>query len=207
MTRLEREADGQPAHQGWRAERLLARVCRLTGHALSRRSSSGLAASDGHAKAASAVAASATCARVFGRLSGRAAEGFGLSPAVVLGQDLADRPGPVRDGAMADLAAVTGRCVMVTGKLQEIDLIITSHDASPIKVSLPVDRGAARDSRHVRTSGCTARLGSLRFTAVPARMTAVVAVLEALILIPRTGQALRLPLGTSAVDLDVQSRH
>ena len=30
---------------------------------------------------------------------------FGIGPAVVPGQDLADLPGPVRDGAVADLAA------------------------------------------------------------------------------------------------------
>jgi hypothetical protein len=39
------------------------------------------------------------------RLPGRDAEGFGMGPAVVLGQDLAEVAGPVRNGAVADLAA------------------------------------------------------------------------------------------------------
>jgi hypothetical protein len=40
-----------------------------------------------------------------GRLPGREAERLGMGPAVVLGQDLAEVPGPVGDGAVADLAA------------------------------------------------------------------------------------------------------
>jgi hypothetical protein len=40
-----------------------------------------------------------------GRLPGTEAERFGMGPAVVLGQDLAEVPGPVGDGAVADLAA------------------------------------------------------------------------------------------------------
>jgi hypothetical protein len=39
------------------------------------------------------------------RLPGREAERFGVGPAVVLGQDLAEVAGPVGDGAVADLAA------------------------------------------------------------------------------------------------------
>jgi hypothetical protein len=35
---------------------------------------------------------------------GREAERFGIGPAVVLSQDLTQAAGPVRDGAMADLA-------------------------------------------------------------------------------------------------------
>jgi hypothetical protein len=38
-------------------------------------------------------------------LAGREAEGFGVGPAVVLGQDLAEVAGLVRDGAVADLTA------------------------------------------------------------------------------------------------------
>ena len=38
-------------------------------------------------------------------LPGRDAERFGMGPAVVLGQDLAEAAGPVRHGAVADLAA------------------------------------------------------------------------------------------------------
>jgi hypothetical protein len=39
---------------------------------------------------------------------GRGAEGFRVSPAVVLGQYFADLAGPVGDGALADLAAHDG---------------------------------------------------------------------------------------------------
>jgi hypothetical protein len=39
-----------------------------------------------------------------GRLLGRYAERFGMGPAVVLGQDLTEAAGPVRHGAVADLA-------------------------------------------------------------------------------------------------------
>ena len=38
------------------------------------------------------------------RLLRREAERFGMGPAVVLGQDLTEAAGPVRDGAEADLA-------------------------------------------------------------------------------------------------------
>ncbi len=38
------------------------------------------------------------------RLLGREAERFGMGPAVVLGQDLTEAAGPVRDGAVADVA-------------------------------------------------------------------------------------------------------
>jgi hypothetical protein len=40
-----------------------------------------------------------------GGLLGRDAERFGMGPAVVLGQDLTEAAGPVRHGALADLAA------------------------------------------------------------------------------------------------------
>jgi hypothetical protein len=40
-----------------------------------------------------------------GGLLGKDAERFGMGPAVVLGQDRAEAAGPVRHGAMADLAA------------------------------------------------------------------------------------------------------
>jgi hypothetical protein len=40
-----------------------------------------------------------------GWLAGTQAERFGVGPAVVLGQDLAEVPGPVGDGAVAELAA------------------------------------------------------------------------------------------------------
>ena len=38
-------------------------------------------------------------------VSGGEVEHFGMGPAVVLGQDFAESPGTVRDGAVADLAA------------------------------------------------------------------------------------------------------
>ena len=38
------------------------------------------------------------------RLAGCELEGFGMGPAVVLGQDLSEGAGPVRDGALAKLA-------------------------------------------------------------------------------------------------------
>jgi hypothetical protein len=52
------------------------------------------------------VAASADSAEGLpGRLPGTEAERFGMSPAVVPGQDLAEATGPERDCAAADLAA------------------------------------------------------------------------------------------------------
>jgi hypothetical protein len=52
------------------------------------------------------VAAFADGAEGFrGRLPGRDAERFGMGPAVVPGQDLAEVPGLVGDGVVADLAA------------------------------------------------------------------------------------------------------
>ena len=54
-----------------------------------------------------------------------------MGPAVVLGQDLAEGAGPVGDGAVANLAAVTGRWVTVTGKRREGDLFITSMMPGP----------------------------------------------------------------------------
>jgi hypothetical protein len=65
------------------------------------------------------------------------AECFGMGPAVVLGQDLTEAAGPLRHGAVADLAAVTGSWVTVTGKRRGDDLIICFHDASPAGVILP----------------------------------------------------------------------
>jgi hypothetical protein len=43
-----------------------------------------------------------------GGLPGRDAERFGMGPAVVLGQDLTEAAGPVRHGALADLATGDG---------------------------------------------------------------------------------------------------
>jgi hypothetical protein len=58
--------------------------------------------SRGHRRPATAWADGA---RLGSRLPGRDAEGFGMGPAVVLGQGLAEVAGPVREGAVADLAA------------------------------------------------------------------------------------------------------
>ena len=60
-----------------------------------------------------------------------------MGPAVVLDQDLTEGAGPVRDGAVADLATVTGSLVTVTGKRREGDLLICIYDASPAGVILP----------------------------------------------------------------------
>jgi len=59
----------------------------------------------------------------------------GWGPAVVLGQDLTEAAGPVRDGAVTDLA--TGDWVTVTGKRREGDLLTCFYDASPAGVILP----------------------------------------------------------------------
>ncbi len=45
------------------------------------------------------------------------------SPAAVLGQDLTEAAGPVRHGAVADLATVTGSWVTVTQKRREGDTL------------------------------------------------------------------------------------
>ena len=51
------------------------------------------------------VAVAAVAAESGERLPGCGVERFGMGPAVVLGQDLTEVAGPVRDGALADLAA------------------------------------------------------------------------------------------------------
>jgi len=56
-----------------------------------------------------------------GWLQGREAGRFKVGPAVVPGQDLAEVAGPVRDDAVADLAAGDWRWVMVTRKWQELE--------------------------------------------------------------------------------------
>ena len=71
------------------------------------------------------------------RLLGRDAERFGIGPAVVPGHDLTEAAGPVRHGALADLAAVTGSRVTVTGKRREGGLLICLYDASPARVIVP----------------------------------------------------------------------
>ena len=60
-----------------------------------------------------------------------------MGPAVVLGQDFTESARTVRDGTVADLAAVTGRSATVTGKRREGDLLIYLDDARPAGVILP----------------------------------------------------------------------
>jgi hypothetical protein len=55
----------------------------------------------------------------------------------VLGQDLTEAAGPVRHGALADLAAGDRELVTVTGKRREGDLLICFYDASPTVEILP----------------------------------------------------------------------
>ena len=55
----------------------------------------------GQSAATTVTARNASSAR---RLLGREAERFGMGTAVVLGQNLTEAAGPVRDGAVADLA-------------------------------------------------------------------------------------------------------
>ncbi len=73
-----------------------------------------------------------------GRLRGRDGEHFGVGLAVVLGQDLAEIAGPVRDGAVADLAACDRQ--MGNGHREAAGAGTWSvhhfHDASPAGVIL-----------------------------------------------------------------------
>ena len=48
------------------------------------------------------------------------AERFGMGPAVVLGQDLAEGAGPVRTVRWQTWQRVTGRWITVTGKRREV---------------------------------------------------------------------------------------
>jgi hypothetical protein len=67
---------------------------------------------------------------------GRQAERFRMGPAVVLGQDLAEVAGPVRDGTVADLAAGDRKLGNGRGEAAG-DLLICLHDAGPAGVILP----------------------------------------------------------------------
>jgi hypothetical protein len=77
------------------------------------------------------------------RLPGGGAEHFGMGPAVVLGQDLAEGAGPVRDSPVADLA--TGDRKMDNGHRKAAGMRLAHHlyRASPVAVALPC-AGAAR---------------------------------------------------------------
>jgi hypothetical protein len=71
------------------------------------------------------------------RLLGREAERFGMGPAVVLGQDLTEAAGPVRDGAVADLAMGDRQLGNGHREGREGDLLICLHDASPAGAIMP----------------------------------------------------------------------
>ena len=77
------------------------------------------------------------------RLPGRQAERFGMGPAVVLGQNLAEAAGPVRDGAAADLAA--GNRKLGNGHRETAGTGLAHHlqDARPDRLTLRAPRGSA----------------------------------------------------------------
>ena len=75
------------------------------GHAASLLTSAGPALWQGRLGPTDARGGMADGAGLRDWLPGRDSERFGVGPAVVLGQDLADLPWPVRDGAVADMAA------------------------------------------------------------------------------------------------------
>ena len=54
------------------------------------------------------------------------------------GRHLADAAWPVGEGTVAQLTAVTGSWVTVTGKRREREGLITSHDASPARATVPL---------------------------------------------------------------------
>ena len=79
-----------------------------------------------------------------------------MDPAVMLGQGLADGAGPVCEGAIADLAAVIGRWVTVTGKRRERGILITFLYASTAGLAVPYALARTRDSRPERACRLTA---------------------------------------------------
>jgi len=81
-----------------------------------------------------------------GRLPGGEAEHSGMGPAVVLGQDLAERAGPEGDGAVADLAAREGKTGNGHREAAGIWLAHHLHDASPAAVTLPLHARRGIDS-------------------------------------------------------------
>jgi hypothetical protein len=89
-----------------------------------------------------------------GRLPGRQAERFGMDPAVVLGQDLAEAARPVRDGAAADLAARDRKTGNGYGETAGTGLAHRFHDASPARLTVrPPRAGRAADSGPVDGAG------------------------------------------------------
>ena len=71
-----------------------------------------------------------------GLLAGKA-ERFGMGPAVMLGQRLAESAGPVGHGALADLAARYRKLGDGDRETTGDELLIWFYDASPARVILP----------------------------------------------------------------------
>ena len=89
-----------------------------------------------------------------GRLPGWQAERFGMGPAVVLSQDLAEAAGPVRDGAAADLAARDRKMGNGHGKTAGTGLAHRLHDASLARLTLHAPRACkAADSAALDGAG------------------------------------------------------
>jgi hypothetical protein len=86
-----------------------------------------------------------------------------MGPAVVPGQDLTEAAGPVRDGAVADLA--TGDRQLGNGHREaaEGDLLICLYDASPAGVILPLSLRRMHSTRQMRAGILT---GVLAFRVV-----------------------------------------
>jgi hypothetical protein len=89
-----------------------------------------------------------------GQLPGRQAERFRMGPAVVLGQDLAEAAGPVRDGAAANLAARDRKTGNGHRETAGIGLAHRLHVASPARRTLrPPGAGRAADPAAVGGPG------------------------------------------------------
>jgi len=90
-------------------------------------------------------------------LPGREAERFGMGPAIVLGQDVAGLPGPVRDGAMADLAACNRK--MRHGYREAAGTCSAHHvnHASSAGVTVPLSMRHTPAMRQNRTSTAPSR--------------------------------------------------
>jgi hypothetical protein len=88
------------------------------------------------------VAASANSAKVsVGGYRGRNAERLGMCPAVVPVRTSLALPGRYAPVRWQIWQRMTGRCVTVTGKRRELELLITSRDAGPVGLTLRRDDG------------------------------------------------------------------
>ena len=102
----------------------------------------------------SVIAVVISLARLRARLPGRQAECFGMDPAVVLSQDLAEAAGPGATVRRQIWQRVIGRWVTVTGKRRELYLLIASM--------MPVRSGRscpARSRPVARSAEMTGALG------------------------------------------------